>query len=493
MELIREELKSYTPSGERTSGFSESTDIIIPDSFPDFDEVVFSSATINVKDELKQPGRILISGQMDAVIVYRCFSQNGFYRINVPLNFAHVEDLKGVHENALHFIKYDISQVDVRILNSRKISVTCSCVMHPQFFEPSYCSLTCDIQDAPSSLCIQKSKQTVRMISASERQRFVILDDLEIQQKDDQTPLHTEVRFEHVDCTVSNGRITLNGSAILGIWEKHEDSQIIYHRHTIPFHQILESDTLCDNTPTRILLSCHSVICHYANSEILSVNINTEALFLQETEQEISCIKDLYDLNQQADPAFHPVSLCTITENETFSYSASETLAVANNVSDVLSTELTVCSIMPAESNEIKCIISYSILYLDDTDENKIHHLQKQQPIVLQRSNTERAGTISNLVCTAETSFQDKQITLRIKGSGISTKYLPLSLPNLEEVSFSSFLNKEPQPIRVLFIDEPVSLWQIAKSNRSTTHLIKQCNGLPEDITEVSHTKLLIP
>ena len=491
MDLIRQELKFYIPSGEKISGFSETTDVIIPDSYPDFDESVFSCATINVKDELKQPGRILISGQIDAVILYRCYSQDGLYRLNIPLNFAHVEDTKGVLENALHFMRYDISQVDVRMVNSRKISVTCTCVMYPKAFEPSFRSVTSGIQDPEPSLCTRSSKQTVKMISAAETKRFVILDDLELSQKDDQTPIHTEVRFEGVECAVSNGRLILNGTAILGIWEKNENTQVLYHRHNIPFHQILESDTLCDNVPTRIFLSCHSVICHYANSEILSVNINTEALSLQETQHEICGIEDLYDLNRQAEPVFQPISLSTISENGSFTCSGSETLTAANSISDIISTELTVCSMLPAEPNEVKCILSCSLLYLDDAQ--KIHHLQKQHPVVLHCNGLENAGSVSDLVCTADTSAQDKQITLRISGKGSMMKCDTLSFPNLHELSFSPADAPDVHPIRILFIEEPTSLWQIAKKNRSTTQMIAQCNGLAENITEVSHMKLLIP
>lgn len=491
MDLIRQEIKFFNPSGERVSGFSETTDVIIPDSYPDFDETVFSCATINVKDELKQPGRILVSGQIDAVILYRCFSQEEVYRLNIPLSFAHVEDTKDIHENALHFIKYDISQVDVRIVNSRKISITCTCIMRPKAFEPTYCSLTSDVQDPESSLCLLRSNSTFKMISAVERKRFVVLDDLEIGKKDDQTPLHTEVCYESIDCTVSNGRIVLNGSAVLCIWEKTDNTQITYHHHTIPFHQILESDTLHDNVPTRILLSCHSVICHYANSEILSVNINTEALLLQEIEQEISYIKDIYDLYRSLEPAFQPISLKAISVNEVFSCNGLETLTTSDNISEILSTELSVCSMLPADPNEIKCILSFSILYLDDI--HKIHHLQKQQSVVLHLTSSENAGAISDLICTAETSVQDKQIILRINGKGCIMKQDTISIENLESLSFSSIPINTPHPIKILFIEEPTSLWQIAKKNRSTTKMISQCNGLPENTTEVSHIKLLIP
>ena len=131
MELIRQELKFFVPSGDRMSGFTESTDVIIPDSYPDFEESIFSCATINVKDELKQPCRVLISGQIDAVILYRSASGNELYRLNVPLSFAHVEDARDIGEGALYFIQYDVSHVDVRIINSRKINVTCRQRAHP--------------------------------------------------------------------------------------------------------------------------------------------------------------------------------------------------------------------------------------------------------------------------------------------------------------------------------------------------------------------------
>ena len=491
MELIQQEYKFYTPFTGKISTFTETTDMIIPDSFPDFDETIFSCASINVKDELKQPGRILISGQIDAVVLYRSFSEKNPYHLNIPLSFAYVEETKGLTDQAIHFIQYDVTQVDVRIINSRKISVTCTCSIVPQAMEPSYNTVTRDIEIGDSQTQIRSQRKTLQMITAAESTRFVILDDIEASSSETGALLHASIEFQNTDCTVSNGRILLNGSVRLHIWELNNTSVIVCRMHTVPFHQVLEANTLNNNVPTQVRLSCHSMICHYSNSEILSVNFNTEALFWQEAEQTIEWIEDLYDPEKDLRTVFHSLPAFSTASTFPFTSSAEEIITVPWEISSILSAETKIISILPSSGKELKAIAAFSMLCADENLD--LHHMQKQQTVSFLPDDMEQLGELIDFKCICETSVQNKQVVLQIRLSGSFIILHSECINNLEEITTVSDINKSDFPVKLLFIRESSPLWKIAKDNRSTVSKIKECNALPQNAEEISNMTILVP
>lgn len=489
MELIQQDLKFYIPKQGKFSDFSESTDVIIPDSYPDFEETVFSCATINVKDELKQAERILVSGQLDAVVLYRG-SDKTLHRLNIPLSFAHVEETKGIPHGTLHFMQYAVLQTDVRIINSRKINITCTCIVKPRFLQQTFCSLTTDVTPASAELQIQRHSQTIRTISGAETMRFVILDDLEMQENIADI-LHTNVCYHNVSCSVSNNRVVINGTVQFQVWWLSDDSSITCRNYDIPFHQIHDTRVLSENTPTEVMLSCHSTIWHHSNDHVLSVNFNTEALLLQQTEQEVRWISDLYDLKNDLQLDFKPITLQTIDAPISFHCSGKETFTLPSNFSHIISSQSEVSAILPPENGTFKAILSCSVLFSNDSGQP--YQFKRQFPVQFPCEQNISANTLFDIVFSCEPQMQQNELVLRINGTGTLSNYTPFTVRNLEELTIAPTPTQEQHPLKILYLKEPTSLWNIAKENKSTVSAIIQHNALSENTDSVSNAVLLVP
>ena len=491
MELIQKELNFFTPTAGKFSGFTETTDAIIPDSYPDIEEVVFSRATINVKDELPQADRILVSGQIDAVILYRPSNSEEIFRLNIPLSFAHIEEAPGIDDQTVYFMRSGIAQTDVRIVNSRKISVSCSAVIQPELFQHTTARLTTSVTEEQGLLEQHGQSNVLPLITAVSVQRFVILDDLEMEQGKDAAPLHTEVELTGTECSVNNGRIILNGTARLRIWDQRAEPMIQVRTHDIPFHQIIDTNTLTDNLPTHVQLSCHRILCHYANEDVLSVNLNTEALFWQETQQEIPWVEDLYHLEQDLKTDFSPLTLPCCTHCGTVSGNCIESIPTAHTPEQVLSVDLLCTSILPSEENTLKLILSYSLLYLDEM--HHLRQLQKQQTCSFSIDRSLQEMQLTNLIFSTEVTPLDNQLTLHIKAMGQLMQHTAVTVPNLTDLCIIPATAKPRQPLKLIFVQESRPLWSIAKENRSTVRLIRECNRLAENAETVANTVLLVP
>lgn len=491
MELIQQELTYFTPTTGKFSGFTETTDAIIPDSYPDIDEVAFSCATINVKDELPQADRVLVSGQIDAVVLYRSGDDPALHQLNIPLSFAHIEEAPGVGPDALFFMRCGVSQVSVRIVNSRKISVSCSAVLESECCQPTTARLTAEADDETGKLEQRRRMSVVPLASAVAVRRFVVLDDIEMEQGAAPAPLHTEVELRGTECSVENGRIILNGSARLRIWDLRDEGTVSVRTHDIPFHQIIDADGLSDGAPTRVQLSCHSAICHYSNEDILSVNLNTEALFWQEAQKELRWVDDLYHLEDTLQANFQPLTLASCSHGGAFSGECTETLSAAHPVSEVLSASALCTSVLPVEDNALKLILACSVLYLDDT--RQLRQLDRQQTCAFRVDADIRDAQPVCIQLETEPSVHDNQIALGLRVSGQLVRCVPVSLPNLTDVQCTPAPDAQERPLKLIFVRDSQPLWQIAKENRATVQAIRQSNHLAENMEQVSNAVLLVP
>ena len=71
MEPIRTDLQYFEPTHTIHTSFTERTDAIVPDAEPDIGRILCAYASVSVKDELPQNDRILLSGTVSAVVLFR--------------------------------------------------------------------------------------------------------------------------------------------------------------------------------------------------------------------------------------------------------------------------------------------------------------------------------------------------------------------------------------------------------------------------------------
>ena len=92
MELEQKRIVYCRRQLAQTSACTETADCIVPDAFPDVGRVVYACGTAAIGDHAPQNGRLLISGTVQAVILYEPENGGGLRRLEVPLSFAHIEE-----------------------------------------------------------------------------------------------------------------------------------------------------------------------------------------------------------------------------------------------------------------------------------------------------------------------------------------------------------------------------------------------------------------
>ena len=92
MELEQKSISYCRPQLAETSICTETTDCIVPDTFPDVGRVVFACGSVTASDRSPQSGRLLISGTAQASVLYEPENGSGLRLLEVPVSFAHIEE-----------------------------------------------------------------------------------------------------------------------------------------------------------------------------------------------------------------------------------------------------------------------------------------------------------------------------------------------------------------------------------------------------------------
>ena len=72
------------------NNYEETTDAIVPDTFPDIVRIAAVYGSPQLKDDAPQSGRVLISGSVRMTVLY-VPEGGGLRRLDIPISFAHIE------------------------------------------------------------------------------------------------------------------------------------------------------------------------------------------------------------------------------------------------------------------------------------------------------------------------------------------------------------------------------------------------------------------
>ena len=146
MELNQTSISYYDKRLARISTCTETTDSIVPDTFPDIGRVVCAYGTAAVKDQTTQSGRLLISGAVQVTVLYEPEKGGGLRRLSIPVSFAHIEECEGLDADAVCAVSCHAAAVDAAAVNSRKLSVSIQLC----FAIEGYCQTACEHNSSPN-------------------------------------------------------------------------------------------------------------------------------------------------------------------------------------------------------------------------------------------------------------------------------------------------------------------------------------------------------
>lgn len=497
MELIKNNIKFYDLILDSSRTYEENTDAIVPDTFPDILRVASAVGSAQIKDESPQNDRLLISGMVKATVLYIPEDGEGIKKLDIPLNFAHIEEGKGITPSSETYTDCQVVSVDARVMNSRKLAVTATISLSNKVYAPKEITITSDAKyDDDLPLEILKSSQEISFPSIIKNKEFTIMEDIEIANAENIADiLGSRAVLKVNDVKLMPGKIVLKGDADICNLTLGTDNSLRIISNTIPFTQIFDVDEISEDNNANVSFSISNLDCELREGGILSVGVGANALITVYNAQNITSISDAYQTQYPVTAETKSISVCGERFIGEISGEASENIPSGMKVVSVIDSSAVLDGFHFDDNCKATAMATVNVLFI--SDDNQPYIMKRSIPIVfdLQDCSGDRKAGDFKIKTTASPSGEDSvNVKIIAKGKLISNEKRVLS--DLQSLSIDREHPKNPSNSASLvlrYINDTERLWDLAKNYNTTMDAIRQANKLSPEQASVSAQMLLIP
>ena len=487
MELNQTSICYYDKRLGRIAACTETADTIVPDTFPDVGRVVGAFGTAAVKDQTPQSGRLLISGTVQAVILYEP-EGGGLRRLSVLVSFAHIEECDGVDAETVCSVACRTALVEAAAVNSRKLSVKVQLCFSVECYGRTECVITEGV--ALPGIQLRSTQQDVPLIGQARIYPVTVLDDVSLQDAVGLTLLHTSCHMRVTECRAIRGKAVLKGEAALQCLALQEDDAVRVLSSSTPFTQILELPDAEEGDTADALVTVHEADCRLEEDGLLSYTVSASALITLRRTHQLQQIDDLYLPGRALQLQEERVTLHTMPPLTPFATEASETVQTAQHVSHVVAASACCCGAKRDADGALQITAAVQVLYL--SDDQQLYVMQRLLPLTMPCA---APGDLTQIELSARASSAGESgMLLTVSAGGMAAPEEQLGFRHITEAEAGDTAQTaDGVTLRLRYIDQEQLLWDIAKSCGATVEAIRRANDLAADIAAVSHTMLLIP
>ncbi len=302
--------------------------------------------------------------------------------------------------------------------------------------------------------------------------------------------LHSSCTLRVSECRAMHGKVVLKGEADVQCLALQEDGAVRTLNSSTPFTQILELPDTEEGDTVSACLAVRESDCRLDADGLLSYTISANALITLRRAKTIQQIQDLYLPGKELQLQQEQVLLHSIPEAIPFSGEAIENIQTSSQASRVIAAEAICCGTKRSSDGSLQLTAAVQVLYNDN--EQRLCSIQRFVPLSLSCTAEGEVSHIALHTRAAASGENGLLLTVSVSGAASSDTHTAFRHITAAEIGDKVPL-KDDITLILRHIDEEQQLWEIAKSCSTTMAAIRRANGLPDDVTSVSQTMLLIP
>lgn len=474
--------------------YEETTDAIVPDTFPDIARIAAVYGRAQIKDDAPQSGRVLISGVVHMTVLYVPEGGGALRRLDIPVSFAHIEEAAGINEDCRLFVDCRVVAADAHVMNSRKLSATATLSLCCQVFAPDTVQLTDGFAETDDKLELLTSTHTVTVPSGVLRREFTLMEDVNL-------PDHARYReifapraeLRLSDCRLMNGKAVLKGDAALHLLAMTTDDTLEPVDCVVPFTQIFEADGMADNQQLSVRFSVRHLDAERRDDGLIGVGLGACVLLTAFETHTLHVVADVYHLEHPVHVETRPVRLPACHPLAELGCEATETVPVGMKISQIADVTAALDTLLHDASHTSLRMMA-CIVYRSDDGEYYSVHRAIHMPLSL--PDGAQAVRLSGMQCRASATISgEDSVVLSLSGRCSLLCDEPLHCSDLSALTVEEQAAPSASPVSIMlrYVDAEERLWDIAKHYRTTVDAIRQANQLDSDRLNTRAQMLLIP
>lgn len=499
MELKKNMLQCYQQVIDITLSQEETQEAIVPDACPDILRIISVSGQICIKEKVVTEEHILLTGQVEATVLYYPEEGEEIQKIPVRLPFQSQSPASPLLAGDEVFVQASLIKGEARILNPRKILLRTDLLFEIAGYQKNALLLSCGVENgAEQGVQERKMEQEIRPLCAVESKRFTFDENLSLQgQGEVEEVLSVRIQPYCNESKVIGNKLIFKGETEVQILYLNTEGKLDHARHSLPFSQMMEIYDVGEEGESHVslLLESFYVSPAYSGGHQLDLTIDLLAQVTVRGEKTLSLLEDAYSLYQQVGIEKEQYTLVTMAEERLVPVSIRqifETTMPIKAVEEGWVSAGKVSQSREGEQLQFSCDLLISLLCCQENGE----WTMLEFPYTISYSSDCPAQVVSCCRCvpqgevfaTPAPGGVELRLSPQFQYSLVETAPITVvvsaSLGELRERGNTSVVLRLPQ--------EGETLWDIAKSYGSTTGQIIQANGLEDEELPMGQM-LLIP
>lgn len=479
-------VNTYREISHQTKRIQETAESVVPDTNDDICKIASVQTAVMLKSKDVTSRGVIVTGELVAALIYITEGEKNvsFVRLSKPFTLEY--DLGDVEADALAQIKLVIQNIESRVLNPRKVSVTFDVMGEMSCYRQENMIVQTTLpDDAPEGLHARFESVEIVAANAVTEKTFAINEQFVFPSG---KPKPSQLIAQNIDFAM--GETQLIGSKVIikgnvNIVASYLSDDVNYPVRTefsTPFSQIIDTGEESMDSCAAIvtLTSCYCDIVDTINGDkALDAEIHAVLQLVCHTRQSIEYISDVYSNIMPTEYTPQSRQLGAASACQQVKLSADERINVVEDCADVLSvfSSVSQVSVLP---DKMSASVTLDIVY---------RTVSGTLSAVRRLINVESADGVAQ---SRLTGARLADIYLRPDGASIDTH---LSV----EISYQTVSGAEIRRIEAVTLDESApydfatlpaitlvrveneTIWELAKTYHSGVEQIKELNKAEGD------------
>ena len=315
MELIKRRMHMNRMKSRVTSQMTLDDDFNVPDSMDDVDQLILQNGEVAIESSRNQGEKAFVKGHLTFRVLYRTpGGQVMTLAGNLP--FEETLNVPGLEENDGIRVSWELDDLNVGLINSRKLSVKALVTLHIQAERIEDVEVAADLR-SDGTVEIRKKEIEAATLAVRKKDTFRIKEMLTVSgnRPDIEKMLWQDVKIRSISTKPLDGRIQIEGELMVFLIYTGVDSQMLLQclEETIPFSgsvELAEADE--DMIPFIPVKLVHKDLEVNPDSDGEMREIAVDAVLELDVrlyeEEDVEILGDLYALDREIIPETE--SLC---------------------------------------------------------------------------------------------------------------------------------------------------------------------------------------
>lgn len=464
-------------------------DIIVPEAKPDIVNIINTNCNPYIYKEDCQDGKYRFDGNVDTHIIY--LSDSGETKcINATLDFMDFIEKKEINDQMSTRYKIEISKIETKVLNERKINVCITLKISFCFFalkEIEY------LDNLNSLTGVEKLQETVELntVVAQNKIKSSLKEDIVIEENEEIVEiLKNDVFVDNCENKISYNKVLSKADVNIRIMYMTQSSKISIFNTTIPIMNFIDMEKVTDENECNTEYKIRNMMFKVEKeSKSVSCQIDFEVACEVYKKKSIDIIQDMYGIDRNI--TFNQKSI----EVQTTSEVSKEVVSISEKV---LIEDIRAIYDVDCRANIINKINSGNVynyegeLSLDiyfDTG-NNLGVKNAQFPFVVKFENDTDDIDIKFSKKQFKLNNENVLCNVDMEIKPNSNNYKTINL--IDDIQEEEFQYDNDYAMVVYFVKDGDTIWNIARDFKVTMDSIIKNNNLQDKSKVYAGEKLYI-